>query len=81
VKIVVTNGCVADAIEIDGVPLEDLSFEDVASRFADKLREGLLDGTVTVHSAIGCFQYDEWKQLGSPCDQCGDTVYQTTYLL
>lgn len=77
-KIEIINGCTSDAILIDEKPLNQTNQDMLVDYLLEKVRSGVLQGTISVQSLIEIFQYDDWEHLAH-CDQCNDDVYKTTY--
>ena len=78
-KIIEYTGCVTGGLQFDDKHETDLTPEEqekILDYILVKLKEGILDGTISLNSVIGTFQYVDYK-TGNSCDQCGDTPTMT----
>ena len=75
-KIVVTEGCVCDAVEIDGKNMMDMSDEEKRSFFIEFAKKAPLD-------YISNFMFKivpiigEYEELGH-CEECGNSISRHT---
>jgi hypothetical protein len=77
-KIEIIQGCVSDAILINGIPIQDCHQGQLVDFLLKRIGEEVLAGTIGVKDLIELFQYDSWENVAY-CDQCHDDVYKTTY--
>jgi len=83
-KIVETYGCISSDLTIDGTSMHELSAaqqDAVVERVLCALRDGIADQTVLFREVLACLQAEECEYDDVPCDQCGDTVTTTTWVL
>jgi hypothetical protein len=80
-KIEIITGCTAFDTTIDGVSVVDMNLESTIDYILPKVKEGILDGTIQFNSLIEIFQSDDYEYGSTPCDQCGDTVSTTTWII
>lgn len=83
-KIIETFGCVSSDLTVDGISMHKLSADQqdaVIIRVLQEIRLGLADGTSLFREVLTCLQYDKCVYDNVPCDQCGDTVTTTTWVL
>jgi hypothetical protein len=76
-KLVVTRGCVCDAVEIDGeneMDLTDEQRQEVLDRIFKKLKPSDLNQLLWKIVEI----YGEYEDLGE-CEECGDTICSYTW--
>lgn len=81
-KIVITEGCTAYNTTVDGVSVCDIDkkqMEEIYDKMLIKLKEGLIDNTISFNSLINNFQYDDYKVDEHSCEQCGDSISTTTW--
>jgi hypothetical protein len=85
-NIIISEGCTAFYTEINGKVLNDeyapMSQEEIDA-FIDylcsKFKQELKEGTVNLNDLIQCFQPDDVKYDEHSCEQCGDTVCETSW--
>ena len=83
-KIVETLGCTSNDLTVDGKSVSDLSadqYDAVIYKVLLEIHKGIADGTVLFREVLACLQYDKCVYDDAPCDQCGDTVTTTTWVL
>lgn len=79
-NVVVSEGCTAHYINIDGKNTEDMTHEEM-NIFIDhmlrQLRKQLASREVSLESVIDVFQYYDYETDERSCEQCGDNVSRT----
>ena len=83
-KIVETVGCISNDLTVEGKSLHELSAaqqDAVIERVLHEIRLGIADQTVLLREVLACLQYESCEYDDTPCDQCGDTVTTTTWIL
>lgn len=83
-KIIETYGCISSDLTVDDTSMHELSAaqqDAVIERVLNAVRSGIADQTVLFREVLGCLQYDSCEYDDVPCDQCGDTVTTTTWVL
>lgn len=81
-KIIITEGCTAFNITVDGVSISDLpkaTYTVVVNKIIDNIRERVLKNNISLDSLINLLEYNNYETSEEPCDQCGDTVTKTTW--
>jgi hypothetical protein len=81
-KIVETTGCTAFNFTVNDHQLSDMTdheYNEMLDYFFVKIKEGLKENTILLLDVVELFQPDNWKYDPEPCDQCGDTVSDTTW--
>ena len=82
IKIQINEGCTTFDTLINDKSVGDYSPEEYAAilkKIAEKLQEGILNGTVSLESVIRCFQYEDYGSNNNPCGSCGDTTIWTLW--
>ena len=81
-KIIMTEGCVADNTTVDGIDVSEMTMEQYTA-FIDKVlakvRESAMENSIRTESILNLLEYDEYESDDEPCDQCGDHVSKTTW--
>jgi len=79
-EIKMIDGCTATAFYINDKEEVDLTTEErneLLDYLLVKLKEGILENTISLRTVIECFQYDDYSYDSNPCEQCGDTISET----
>lgn len=67
---------------VNGKLISELSEEEY-NKMLDylflKVKEGLSEQTILIENVIDLFQYDDYEYDDHVCEQCGDTVFTTTW--
>ena len=82
-KVEIHRYCTGESIVIDGQDFSEISFErhdTIINLILEKLKIKISEGNIDLKDVIGCFQYDDYKDLGT-CEQCFDSSYTLTYNL
>lgn len=81
-EIVETQGCTAFGISINGKNLYDLSEEDqnrLANYVFIKLQDAYKNKEIFLPDLLHNLQPEDYYHDSTPCDQCGDSVSETTW--
>ena len=81
-KIVETTGCTAFNFTVNDHQLSDMTdqeYNEMLDYFFVKIKEGLKENTILLQDVVGLFQPDDMTHESEPCDQCGDTISDTTW--
>lgn len=78
-KITRTEGCTAYGMLIDGLPLEEYGVSKLFEYLSPKIRDGVVNNTISIDSIIDLFQYESFETDPNSCETCGDYVSTTTW--
>lgn len=81
-KIIIAEGCTAFNTTVDGKSLCDYNNKEIERIYdyvMQRIREGLIDNTVSFNSLVQILQYDGYELNDEDCDQCGDRVSYTIW--
>jgi hypothetical protein len=82
--IVETTGCTAFNFTINDKILSDYTsneLDDILNYLFIKVKEGLKENTILYEDVVKLFQPDDWDHDPNVCEQCGDTVSTTTWII
>lgn len=83
-EIKIAEGCTAYCTLVDDKRIDQMKDDEIRA-FIDylllKVKEGIMDGTISFNRLIELFQYDKYEEAEHTCEQCGDTVTTTTWNL
>jgi hypothetical protein len=83
-NITIVEGCTAYAQIFNGIPEESLTDEqksEIVDYLIAKLKERVQRGNTSLESIVQLFEYDSCKTDDEACDQCGDYVTTTKYII
>ena len=78
-KVVISTGCTAFYILVDGKPVEECDLDKVLDHILPQVRASIKDGTMSFYSLVELFQHTNWETNDKSCEQCGDNVTKVTY--
>jgi len=81
-KIQINEGCTTFDTLVNDKSIGDCSPEEykkIVEEIADKLVDGIINGTISLESVIRCFQYEDFGSDTEPCGSCGDTTSWTLW--
>ena len=85
-KIDKSEGCTAYGTTVNGQdvygefePMNASQIDELVDYLCERFKEKLKRSTVQIDDLIACFQYDSYETEDSYCEQCGDSVTQTTW--
>jgi hypothetical protein len=83
-KVTKTYGCTTASFCIDDVPYTKLTSKErlrVSQKILQKIASSIEDGSIQIEDIIDAIQYDSYKSSEEPCEQCGDHISTTTWII
>ena len=74
-----TTGCTAAGVTFDGKPIQEVDEGAILDYLLPKVREAMARNELQLLDVVRLFQYSSSAQIGGTCEQCGDSVWQTTW--
>jgi hypothetical protein len=87
-NIIISEGCTAFYTDVNGktvggsyepTRLTEKEETELIDYLLSKVKEGIVENTISLDSLIGLFQPDDYEMDSDSCEQCGDTVSRTIY--
>jgi uncharacterized UBP type Zn finger protein len=83
-KFVETTGCTAFNFTVNDLAFSELStqeYSEMLNYLLEKIKENISEQTILLEDVVRLFQYDDYEHDPNVCEQCGDTVSTTTWLI
>jgi len=83
-KIIETTGCTAFDFTVNSKSVSELTneeYNEMLEYLFLKIKEGLSEQTILLENVVHLFQYDDYEYDDYVCEQCGDTVSTTTWII
>jgi uncharacterized UBP type Zn finger protein len=83
-KFVETTGCTAFDFTVNDQAFSELStqeYNEMLNYLLEKIKENISEQTILLEDVVRLFQYDDYQHDPYICEQCGDTVSTTTWLI
>jgi uncharacterized UBP type Zn finger protein len=83
-KFVETTGCTAFNFTVNDQEFSELStqeYDEMLNYLLEKIKENIAEQTILLADVVRLFQYDDYEYDPTRCEQCGDTVSTTTWLI